>query len=84
MSNVKEFEHVEELVSLAAALQAHANESVKLTVRMANVGIFTNALEEAYVSATAASHMVGTLADAHLLAKAREISPTVVQETAQA
>lgn len=72
MNNQKEFEHVSELVNLAADLERFGKDAVKLTARMANQGIFTNALEDAFVNAVVASQLVGQLADA--LAKAREVS----------
>lgn len=79
MENTKELEHVEELVSLADALKAHADNAVKLTQRMAKAGIFTNALEDSYVGAVTAAQVVGEIADAHLLSKAREVSATSVK-----
>lgn len=79
MTNQKEFEHVEKLVQLADKLRLHAADAVMLTKRMVELGILSNALEDSFVGATIASQLVGQLADAHLLAKAREVSTQTIQ-----
>lgn len=62
------------------ALNVHAAEAINLSLQMAAEGIFTNALEDSYNGAMVAAQVVGTIVEAHLTAKFKEISQTVPQE----
>lgn len=63
-------ERADRLASIADALESHAKNAVKLTVEMAEVGIFTNALEASFIGAEVAGEVVGNMLDSLLLSRA--------------
>ena len=72
-------DRVTEMVAIEQRLRDIAAQAVELTGRMMNIGIFTNSLQDVYVSAEITADVVSKLADQSLLATAATISTGTVQ-----